>query len=340
MASGVYEKTIQIPMEWCEAMPNATSAIASAKIERKSGSAVSASGTKSFMVTVPQDVKPTANALTWERTTGEGFPSGFDSVHIQNRTGISMTASAEGVYGSTIVSYTFTCKKGVKTLVSATQTGTNATYTINPITSAGELTFLVRATDSRGRKSEEKSISLNVLEYHLPIFQTISAYRCDASGIAAEEGAYIHASATVNAADIAEGEIANSLELSWAYRRHGDEEWIDSEESKAAVSTEEDRVFGGGQIDPLYTYQVRLTATDRFGSVSRTVNVSTATCSLFVLEGGNGIGLGKICENENSVEINPNWQLRCGDFTFHPVYFGRTAPNNPCEGLVWLQPKE
>ena len=91
-------------------------------------------------------------------------------------------------------------------------------------------------------------------------------------------------------------------------------------------------VIGSGGIDTNYTYRVKFTLTDSFATVERIVDVSTAQYTMFFKKGGTGVGIGKVCENEMSVEINGDWELKHGAHNLRPVVFQESEPSNPVDG--------
>lgn len=107
-------------------------------------------------------------------------------------------------------------------------------------------------------------------------------------------------------------------------------------------------IVGGGNVNTAYSYQVRFVIADSFGSVEKIVNLSTTSYSIFIRDGGTGVGIGKVCEHENAFEINPNWSFMYGDkdiaamLNRNNIVF--TSANNSSTpagttGMIWLKEK-
>lgn len=219
-------------------------------------------------------------------------------IFVQGKSGVVVEAvNAQGVYGSEITGYTY--------MGGANATTSENSYTVNAIPQSGEVTFTVRVTDSRGRTAS-KSETIYVYEYESPSFSGSSATRCAENGEASDTGTYVSAKSNYTFSDC-NGE--NKATLSAYYSMSGYEEWaLGADEMEA----NEPYVFGGGSIDSQHSYQVKFILTDAFGTVEKTMDVTTAMYTIFFKRGGQGIAFGKACERDNAVEISEEWQLLYG----------------------------
>ena len=62
--------------------------------------------------------------------------------------------------------------------------------------------------------------------------------------------------------------------------------------------------------DPETSYQIDFTIEDDFKTVTQSMNLSTAGVIMDFLYNGKGIGLGKVAETANMVEVNPEWTFK------------------------------
>ena len=65
-----------------------------------------------------------------------------------------------------------------------------------------------------------------------------------------------------------------------------------------------------------HSYLISLDVEDDFMSVSRQMNISTAGVIMDFLYDGKGIGLGKVSETSEMVEVNPQWTFKADKMTF------------------------
>ena len=68
-----------------------------------------------------------------------------------------------------------------------------------------------------------------------------------------------------------------------------------------------------------HSYAISITVEDDFVTVSASRNVSTAGVIMDFLYDGKGIGLGKVAETSEMVEVNPQWVFKCETMTFKGI---------------------
>lgn len=329
-AKGDTSYDFSVPMEWCEEIPNATSGTASVSVKTYYDGDLVGTSTKTFKVNVPESVKPAVSGLT------ETMLNSNTDNYIQNISGVRLVTLAEGSYGSTIVSYTFSGKASRVTVFSSTVS--ENTFIISPISVSGEIELAVIVTDSRGRKSEQSSVTIAVKEYTLPKILEPRAYRCDENGTSSEEGTYIAAKC---AAEYCLLDGDNSCSISFSYQYYGEDSWNTAYTlNYAEFKQGEPYVIGNGQVSPQMTYRVKVDITDNYTTVTRTVDVSTASYTMYFRKGGTGVAIGKVSEKDYALEINPSWNIWYGKYQLCPVIFSPAPPADPVEGLIWLCPVE
>ena len=169
------------PLSLASQIPNATSSICTITCDTYSGS--SKIGTKSCTITlsVPPSVKPTIDSLTATRIDGN-VPSSWGA-YIQTKSKVKLSINgASGAYGSSIHSYAIS---------GGGFSSTGNTLTTGYLLSSGTITFSAKITDSRGRSSDVKTVSIQVIPYKPPECIRYGSQRVNQNGTIDDDGVYI-----------------------------------------------------------------------------------------------------------------------------------------------------
>lgn len=295
---GSYSKTTEdvgtstsyaIPTSWMNAMPNATSGTATVTVTTYSGSTkIGSAVSKTFKLTVPATVVPTISNLALSEAE-TGINAQFKG-YVQNKSKLGVKITASGVYSSTIKAY--------KTVILG-KTYTAASFTSGILTASGSVSVAVTVTDSRGRTATKTS-TVTVMPYTPPAISTFKGFRSLADGTENYEGTYlkmqmIFSIATVN--------NLNSKSYLVEYKPQNDTEWTiltsGSSYSITSASTSADAI-----LDANTTYDVRLTVSDFFNTVTKTIEIPTAFTLLDFNASGHGMAFGKVSEVEDEIEFN------------------------------------
>lgn len=324
------------------AIPNSTSGSGTITLETYEGSTLLGTDTSSFTLNVPNTIIPTISAATASVVN----PSEISSwgVYVQGYSQAKIAISALGSYSSTIVKYNIT---GEQTL-----TGTTSSITSDALMNSGSRSFTVTVTDSRGRTSEAKTVTVFVNAYAKPSFISATAFRSDSAGTATESGTYIKAYAVFSYNPVGSN---NTVTATYAYQKLGDPSWTEGMSSAASNIS---YIFGNGGISTASSYIVKMTLTDKLNTVEKIINIGTAAYAMFFKAGGNGVAFGKVSEKEKAVEIAPDWSFYHGatnvfstlntaytnastalDKVNKIVYTTGTAPTNYTTGTIWLKKK-
>lgn len=282
--------TWTIPMSLCDSLTTTTSGTITVKCETyNSGTQVGTAQTAEMTMTVPSTVKPTATmttSLVNENTTVSGW-----GVAIKTFTKLSYSITGTGSYSSTIAAYEFQGNG---------ETKTTATGTTGALTSFGAVVMKGRVQDSRGRWSDWASVTLTVYDYALPEILDSFAYRVDANGDPDEDGTNVKVKLNGQVAAVGQ----NAATVKWRKRSAGGSwgSWTTITNNTATVIS---------TFSKSSTYEVELGVWDDLGN-SKTIvyTIATATVTFHAKAGGNGIGIGKYCEHNNEVEIDPDWDVR------------------------------
>lgn len=285
-----------IPVDWLEAIPNATSGSVLCSVTTYDGSRTVGSVSKSFTITCPASIVPSMDAPIIERIDNN-VPASWN-IYLQNVSGVKISANnAQGAYGSTIKEYLISCA-GFSTTTSA--------LTISKIPNSGTVEYTVTAKDSRGR-TVTKTGSITVDRYDSPVVSSLSVFRCDALGNKLEKGTYLSVTANVTFTVI-NGQNVPEI-VCYVSEQGGGEIYSQVIENgtPAIISN----------ISTDRAYDIRVVATDMFSSGERFGMISTTRYYLhFKRGGGLGVAFGKAAEKDGVVEFDENLTVEINGSAF------------------------
>lgn len=270
------KKTASALTKWtipAECIPNVTSAQGTLTLTTYNGNSQLGTYSKTVTVSVPDDAVPVVGSLS-AAIVGNDVAAGW-GVYVKGITKAKLTAdSAIAPYGASVAKYSFSGGGW-----SSNSTTDNATSSF--LATAGDITFTVIATDTRGRTSAPKTVVINVLDYSNPTLRDVSAARTDASGNSAPgTGTYITVSATLVPFDVGGKNGVKSLKAT----------------SSPALANVSDLQLSGATIDKSYT--VTITGVDALGiSVTTTRIVPAAQRIMNVTTDGSGVAIGGFADN-------------------------------------------
>lgn len=318
---GSSSATLVPPLEWCNAIPRATSGTATVELETYYGSTKIGSATYSFTVNVPASVAPTLGSPT---ATGAGTM--LNGRYVQGKSKVTIASgAASGSYGSTISSYSISGQN-------LSYSGGNSSATSDFLQSSGTLTYTVTVTDSRGRTASA-TVSIVVHTYTAPTITNYSAVRTNSQGTPSESGTSILAYCECSCASI-DGQ--NAVTWAWEYKTTEDSAWTAG--ASGLISGNSSRADGIASL--LYSYQVRIIATDSIGSYAYVVTgLQVAGTVMFFKKGGTGIGIGTktVQSDSKTFEVASDWVMYHGDYKIPCYIKSNTAPIGRT-GLIWFKP--
>ncbi len=299
-ASGtIVSKTASTSVSWTPSLslaseiPNAISGTCTITCDTYNGS--SKIGTKSctLKLTVPSSVKPSIGSLSISRVNGDVPPSW--NVYIQSKSKATITINApSGIYGSTISSYYIT---------GGGYSSTSSSFTTSFLGTAGTVTFTARVTDSRGRTSDEKAISIVVLPYEPPSYSSYLSQRANSDATLNDDGKYVKGIVSFKYSSCSN---RNSVYTSTYYKKSSEIQWTNAYTS---FVTDTSFTFGNGLISTEYSYDVKYVISDAFSTITIIDSISTAAVLMDFKAGGRGIAIGKVAETDMTLEIAQDWQL-------------------------------
>lgn len=279
-----------IPMETLNEIPNATKGQGNIRVVTYNGSTEVGQKAVTFYINVPSSVVPTFSSLDIARVDNVVPPSW--GVYVKGKSKAKLTINgASGVYGSTISKYEIS---------GGGYSSTDASFTTGVLNNSGTITFTATITDSRGRTAT-KTTSCSVVDYSQPQITDFAAIRCTSNGAASDEGTYIKVTPKYSYSTVSS---KNTFSANVKYRQKGTSSWSSATSITASGTAV---IIGANGISPNNTYEVILTIQDYFESVTKTVEVQTASTTLDFRQGGNGIAIGKVAESDG-LEIN--WETK------------------------------
>ena len=240
--------------------------------------------------TIPASVVPTVSAMI---TDALGYVSTFGK-YIQGKSKISISISAAGAQGSSIVSYNTTVDgKGYA----------DASFTTDEIVNSGSLPLVITVTDSRGRKAA-LTRTLEVYAYSVPKILSAKGKRCTANGTSSSTGAYL---GVVFDAEVTSLDGKNRAAYAVDYKKTTASSYTSKTVSAYANNYAVSNglyVFPAGDEE----YNIILRITDAFGSSEKKISGPGATMFFSRLWRGLGAAIGKIAELEGVFDIG--WKAR------------------------------
>lgn len=154
--------TWMIPLDFANEIPNSTSG--SGMIYVDTYAAGTKTGTQSTILTasIPQNIKPTLSNVTLTDANGvaRGLLNGNNFLQIVSDIQVGFNG-ASGVYGSTITGYR-------AEIVNKNHVVTENGGRLGMMNFNGSATIRASVVDSRGRRSDARDITINVIEYFAP----------------------------------------------------------------------------------------------------------------------------------------------------------------------------
>lgn len=182
--------------------------------------------------------------------------------------------------------------------------GTSSSLTTGLLTTSGTISFTAKVKDSRGRWSAEKTVSISVVAYSPPTFTNYLTQRCNSSGTVTTNGTYGRGLINFTYASCS---AKNTITTAVAYKRSTESSYTTT---SVTFSSGTAFIFGGGNLSTDYSYDIRYTLTDAFGSIIVVDSLSTASVLMDFKAGGTGIGVGKVAETDNLFDVGMNAKFR------------------------------
>lgn len=276
-----------------------------------SASATSPIGSNSITIscTIPSSIKPEVSLNIVDPTGYADIYGGY----LKKLSKLKVTITATPKYDSPIATY--------KTTINGVTYG-SAQFTTGVLTESGTFAVNSSVTDKRGYSNSAKK-DISVKNYDEPKINKLTVHRANHDGVENDQGAYVRVDfgSTITALD---GKNTASYKLE--YKKSGTSTYTVVNLTHLNNSYSFSDGFYIFKAETGSSYDVRLTATDNFMSISRTTSVSTAFTLMHWLASGLGMAIGKVAELTNVFDIGLQTRFLGG--ILHPVLEPETDLND------------
>ena len=264
--------------------------------------------TVSFEVRAGSDMYPIVSVSTTPIQQAS-WPSELDPYYVQGYTRIKFEAMVAAQTNAPIMAVSLSSNQiGSFQLLYNNVTGKYEAESQAPL--IADTDYVITATDKRGLSSVTQSSTVPILLYTFPNITVDSYHRCQPDKTPDDSGAYCHLIVTYVFSAL---NNLNRKDTSVSTTDYTDERTLSS------YISQEEYLFPAN-IER--SYQIVLAAEDLLNSTSKTIALSTAGVIMDFLSGGKGIGLGKVAELQNCVEVNPEWRFKAATIELNGTDLG------------------
>lgn len=280
------------PLSLMTQIPNATSGTAQIRCVTKNGATVIGEKTVNLTLTVPTEIVPDFTTVTHAEATTSPDIDAIVGAYLKGLTTLDVAITgAVGAYGSTVQSYKIEV---------AGQTINAVSGTTGPIGLSGTLNLRGTVTDSRARSYFE-DVSINVLNYAVPVVAEATAVRSTVGGTPDANGTYLLINVEAAVQSLIVGVQKNNLTWRIKTRDRGDTtDWslitADYEDDVGDVGFDDDYILGTYSLGN--SYDTRIEVEDELGSITAIEGViSTGGVQVHYSRYTDGVGFGKYHED-------------------------------------------
>lgn len=284
-----------VPLEEASNIKNSESGLVSVTLYQYSNSScteqIGTAGTSSFRVTLSSDVIPKINSCSATINNDANSAIKNWGVAIAGYSAVNIAASASGVYGSDIVSYSIT--SGYTANVYNSEPNIDLNYKGAVINSSGNKVFTITCTDSRGRVSNPVTTdTILFLSYTMPRINSVTAEKDDrgTDGIS-DDRMVVTATWEIDSVD-----SRNSASAVVYYKETSAVDWTlhSGNLTNGSPFTLENLHLDGN--NEFKSYNFRVVVTDSVGNSSSKESFAASTKVLLDFKaGGDGLGIGGVC---------------------------------------------
>ena len=192
-------------------------------------------------------------------------------------------------------------------------------FTTNPINKIGDVFYEVKVTDNRERPASSTN-TITFVDYGVPYITSASAIRSDSNGVESDAGTYLRVDLKASVYSV---ESHNTSLYEVYYKKTTEDEWESHTLSSSGIAYEGYALIPN--IDTNSSYDVQIKVTDYFTHTIKTLpTIPTAFTTVDYLNGGHGMAIGKVAENEDLLDVEFNGQFNKnlevkGDLTLNEV---------------------
>lgn len=284
-------KVWEIPISFCEGVPNGTQGTLFITAETFTSAGVSLGKvTKSTPCDVPASVVPTISAINIS-DSGGNVPSDWN-VYVRGKSTLHVNVSADGRYYSRIVAYSIQAL-GV--------TVTSNDSDVGVITDSGTVNIEVTVTDSRGR-SATKSASITVEDYSDPEIEAFSVERANSFGTPVDNGTFARIPLKISGSSVGS---KNTVTAKIYHMRSDATDWTLARTIDVAYSIDE--IVMIANMISSRSYAIKVEVSDTFTTTVSETTLNAEGAVMGWLPGGIGLSVGKSAEE--SYMFDSAWKI-------------------------------
>lgn len=261
-------------------------------------------GSNSYTKTcaIPASVKPSCSLSI---SDAAGYYTEYGS-YIKGLSKLAVTVTATTSYGSAINSYVTTANGSRYT---------SKTFTTGVLKASGSQSITTTITDKRGRTATATT-SYTAIDYAPPNITALSVHRCNQDGTDNVEGSYISVKFSCNISAL---DNKNSASYQIKYKKTTDSSYTTvslTDYDNQYTVTNLEYIF---EADTSYSYDITVSATDNFKTSSKSDLASTGFALMHWKANGRGMGIGKLSEIDDAIEIAFKIYSTYGHVIYSPV---------------------
>lgn len=283
------------PLSWASQNTSGTSVSVTYTITTYNGSSSLGSNSYTKTCSIPSSVKPSVSLSV---TDSMGYADTYGG-YVQGKSKFKVVVTPTTSYGSAIASYSTTANGS---------TYTAASFTTGVLASSGTLKIESTVKDKRGRTGTA-SKSLTVLAYSEPKITKLTVSRCDENGTTNDKGAFVKVTFSGSVTALNDKNTAN---YTLKYKKTTDSNYttvnLTDYKNQYSVSNQT-YIFAA---DTGASYDVQFAIADGLKTITKKTSVSTAFTLMHFSKGGTGMGIGKVAEEENLLDIGIPVRFRKG----------------------------
>ena len=283
-----------LPMEFANPLPNATSSWGRVFIDTYSGSTKIGTTEATFTASIPENVKPTLGSITLtDSNTAVKNMLNTANTFVQVMSNIQVGFNgASGTYGSTVSSYR-------AEIVGKNQSTNSNNGFLGMMNFSGSVTIRATVTDSRGRTSDPVDVQATILDYFTPQL-TFSAQRSGGSNTTIT----LMRTARIAPLTVA-GVQKNTMKLTFKYKEHSATSFTTDTGSAGGTWTTISSLTNssanlGATFSVLKSYDIIGTIEDSFTSYDFSITIGTESFPLALKV--DRMGLGKLPEKSGVID--------------------------------------
>lgn len=302
-----------VPIDLANYIPTSTSIVVSLACQTYMDDVYIGQSTASATMSLSDNVVPDISTSLDDVAAGN---LEYYGSYIKGKSRLRVRITGTGKYQATITKYRATLKSTATPNV--TVIGVSDSNIFRPFNEAGEHTIVSTVTDSRGR-TNSRTDTINVVDYTSPTVTSFTIERCNESGTPVSDGDYCKAtfSARITALN-----NKNTAAYNIEHRLKGDASWESLTVAAAAGNYAPDNIVTIFAADADHVHEVRVTASDDFGSFSSSVRIIGIGIVLAqTTDDMTGLAFGRRALVSNTMDVNLNAILRKGLSSYDSITF-------------------